>query len=311
MSNALFKTPIPLNEPILSYRPGSKEKEDLKARLNALKEEQIEIPLIIGGKEIRTGELGESIIPHNKSFVLAKYHKAGEKEVNLAVKAAREAWAEWSRFPWEERAAVFLKAGELLSGAWRSTLNAATMLNQSKTAYQAEIDSACELIDFFKFNAYYMTQIYSDQPFSPKGLWDRVDYRPLEGFVFAVTPFNFTSIAGNLPSSPALMGNTVVWKPASTSVYSGYFIMKLLQAAGFPDGVINFLPGPGREFGPIVLKHPDLAGVHFTGSTGTFQNMWKTIGENIANYKSYPRIVGETGGKDFVFIHPSFTDHVW
>ncbi len=308
MSNALYEISEPKNEPIQNYAPGSNEKKELKSKLVELKKDKIEIPVIIGGKEIRTGKLGDCIIPHNKKFVLAKYHKSTKKEVNLAIKAAKEAWIEWSRFPWEERAAIFLKAAELLSGPWRASLNAATMLNQSKTVFQAEIDSACELIDFFRFNTYFMTQIYQNQPYSPKGVWNRIDYRPLEGFIFAVTPFNFTSIAGNLPTSPALMGNTVIWKPASTAVFSGYFIINLLQCAGMPDGVINFLPGNGREFGPIVLVNPELGGVHFTGSTETFQGMWRTIGENIESYKSYPRIVGETGGKDFFFIHPSFKD---
>ncbi len=308
MHNAFYQVPVPKNEPIYAYAPGSKEKKLIKEKLAELKNQQLEIPLIIGGKEVRTGKLGENVIPHNRKHVLAKYHMATEKEVQLAVEASKKAWKEWSRMPWVDRASIFLKAAELLSTKYRYTLNAATMLNQSKTVYQAEIDSACELIDFWNFNTYYMSLIYKDQPYSPKGFWNRVDYRPLEGFVFAVTPFNFTSIAGNLPTSPALMGNTVLWKPASTAVLSGYFIMKILQEAGLPDGVINFLPGPGREFGPIVMSHPDFAGIHFTGSTITFQNMWKVIGENISNYRTYPRIVGETGGKDFVFIHNSFTD---
>ena len=308
MSNGIFKVPEPSNEPIKSYAPGSAEKIEIKAKLKELKNKEIEIPLIIGGKEVKTGMMGQCIIPHNKEHVLARYHMASEKEVQMAIEASSEAWKEWSIMPWEERASVFLKAAELLAGSWRSVINAATMLSQSKTVYQAEIDAACELIDFFRFNALYMTQIYADQPYSPKGLWNRVEYRPLEGFIFAVTPFNFTSIAGNLPASPALMGNTVVWKPASTAVYSGYFLMKLFQAAGLPDGVINFIPGSGKAVGPMVLKHPDLSGVHFTGSTGVFQDMWKTIGGNIADYKSYPRIVGETGGKDFIFVHPSFKD---
>lgn len=308
MSNALIKTPEPANEPVLTYGPGSKEKKELKAKLRELKSGKLDIPLIIGGKEIRTGKTAECIIPHEKKHILAQYHKATEKEVKLAIGEALSAWKEWSALPWEERASVFLKAAELLAGTWRSTLNGATMLCQSKTVHQAEIDAACELIDFFRFNVFYMTRIYSEQPYSARGMWNRIDYRALEGFILAVTPFNFTSIAGNLPGSPAIMANTVIWKPASTAVYSGYFLMKLFEAAGLPDGVINFLPGSGDEIGPMILKSPDLAGVHFTGSTSTFQQMWKIVGTNIADYKNYPRIVGETGGKDFVFVHPSFDD---
>lgn len=308
MSNALFTVPLPTNETVLSYTPGSEEKILLKNKVRELKGTQLEIPLIIGGKEIRTGNTGNCIIPHNKKHILATYHKASVNEACLAVEAAQDAREEWSTLPWEARASVFLKAAELLSGPWRPTLNAATMLCQSKTVLQAEIDAACELIDFFRFNVFYMAQIYAQQPHSAKGMWNRVDYRPLEGFVLAVTPFNFTSIAGNLPCSPALMANTVVWKPASTAVYSGYFLMKLLQAAGLPDGVINFLPGSGEELGPQLLTDPNLAGVHFTGSTATFRQMWKTIGANIEQYNNYPRIVGETGGKDFIFVHPSFDD---
>ncbi|HQC37980.1 MAG TPA: L-glutamate gamma-semialdehyde dehydrogenase, partial [Thermotogota bacterium] len=242
---------------------------------------------------------------HDHEKELAVYHKAGEKELKMAIEASLKAKPLWESLSWEDRAAIFKKAGDLLAGPCRSTMNAATMLCQSKNAFQAEIDSACELIDFFRFNTYYMTWLYQEQPYSPSGVWNRSEYRPLEGFVFAVTPFNFTSIAGNLPTAPALMGNTVLWKPASSAVYSAYFIMKLLQEAGLPDGVINFVPGPGALVGPIVIKNPSFAGVHFTGSTGVFQDMWKTIGENIAAYRSYPRIVGETGGKDFVVAHPS------
>jgi 1-pyrroline-5-carboxylate dehydrogenase len=308
MSNALFTVPLPTNEPILTYAPNSSEKIEIKNKLKELKGKQLDIPLIIGGKEIRTDNTATCIIPHNKKHILATYHKATAEDARLAVEAALEARHEWNALPWESRATLFLTVAELLSGPWRSTLNAATMLCQSKTIHQAEIDSACELIDFFRFNVFYMAQIYAQQPHSAKGMWNRVDYRPLEGFVLAVTPFNFTSIAGNLPCSPALMGNTVVWKPASTAVYSGYFLMKLLQAAGLPDGVINFLPGAGEEIGSQLLTDPALAGVHFTGSTATFQGMWKTIGTNIEHYHSYPRIVGETGGKDFIFVHSSFDD---
>lgn len=308
MTNALFTVPKPANEPIYNYGPGSKEKKELKAKLRELKSKKLDIPLIIGGREIRTGQRAECIIPHEKGHILAEYHKAGEKEVELAVKESLLAWKEWSVLPWEERASVFLKAAELLAGPWRQTLNAATMLCQSKTINQAEIDAACELIDFFRFNVSYMTRIYSEQPYSAKGMWNRLDYRALEGFILAVTPFNFTSIAGNLPGSPAIMANTVIWKPASTAVYSGYFLMKLFKAAGLPDGVINFLPGTGSEIGPMILNNPELAGIHFTGSTSTFQQMWKSVGTNIKRYNNYPRIVGETGGKDFIFVHPSFND---
>jgi 1-pyrroline-5-carboxylate dehydrogenase len=267
--------------------------------------ETVEIPLIIGGREVRTGRVDSCICPHDHRHVLATYHMAGAQEVEQAIAACQEAWREWSELPWEARAAVLLKAASLLAGPWRDTLNAATMLNQSKSVYQAEIDSACELIDFWRFNPSYQRQIYEEQPDSGRGVWNRVEYRALEGFVFAVTPFNFTSIAGNLPTAPALMGNTVVWKPASTAVLSAYYLMKVLEAAGLPPGVINLVPGPGRAVGDPVLASPHLAGVHFTGSTAVFQGMWKSIGNGIAGYKTYPRIVGETGGKDFVFAHAS------
>lgn len=305
MSNALFKVEKPNNEPVLSYKPGSPERQELKAKIEELRNQEIEIPLIIGGREIKTGKIGKCVIPHDHGHLLGRYHKGGEKEIRLAIEAALEAKREWAAMSWEDRAAIFLKAAELISGPYRATMNAATMLAQSKNVFQAEIDSACELIDFLRFNTYYMTEIYREQPYSPQGVWNRMEYRPLEGFVFAVTPFNFTSIAGNLPASPALMGNTVLWKPASSAVYSAYYFMRVLQEAGLPDGVINFVPGSGAEIGDRVLASPDLAGVHFTGSTSTFQRMWKTVGGNIERYKSYPRIVGETGGKDFVFVHES------
>lgn len=305
MANAFFKLEKPANEPILGYRPGSPEKLELKAKLRELKNKEIEIPLIIGGKEIKTGDLGKCVIPHNHSHKLAVYHKAGADEVQMAITAAREAKVEWAEMSWEDRFAIFLKAGELLAGPYRALINAATMLGQSKNVFQAEIDSACELIDFFRYNAYYGTQIYQEQPYSPTGFWNRLEYRPLEGFIFAITPFNFTSIAGNLPTSAAMMGNTVLWKPASSAVYSAYFIMKMLEEAGLPAGVINFIPGSGSKVGDPVLASPELAGIHFTGSTEVFQNMWQNIGGNIAKYHSYPRIVGETGGKDFVFVHQS------
>ena len=305
MSNAYFKVPFPVNEPVLSYAPGTPEKEALKKKLKELQSKEIEIPLIIGGKEIKTGKTAEIKTPHDHSKKLGFYHKAGAKEVNMAIEAALEARKTWAEMPWEHRASVFLKAAELLSGSWRYTINAATMLGQSKTAYQAEIDSACELIDFWRFNTHYMTQLMSEQPYSPKGMWNREEYRPLEGFVFAVTPFNFTSIAGNLPTAPVIVGNVSLWKPASSAVYSAYFLMKLWEEAGLPPGVINFIPGSGGEVGDPVMASPDLAGIHFTGSTAVFQGMWKTVGNNINKSKYYPRIVGETGGKDFIFVHNS------
>lgn len=305
VSNAVFKIEKPKNEPVLSYAPGTKEREELKARLVELRTQEIEIPLIIGGKEVRTGKLGMCIIPHNKEVVIGRYHMAGEKEVNDAIEAALAARHDWESMPWEHRASIFLKAAEMLAGPCRSTINAATMLCQSKTAYQAEIDSACELIDMLKFNAYFLNEIYKEQPESTKDSWNRMEYRALEGFVFAVTPFNFTSIAGNLPTSAAMAGNVVLWKPASSAVYSAYHVMTILRKAGLPDGVINFIPGPGNVLGSIALLNPWLAGVHFTGSTATFQSMWQTVGQNLSNYRTYPRLVGETGGKDFVFVHPS------
>lgn len=305
MTNGMFNVPIPKNEPIWAYGPGSAEKKSLKARLTELKEQEIEIPVIIGGKEVKTGNLAECRMPHDHKHLLGTYHKAGEKEVDDAIKAALKARPAWAEMSWEARASIFLKAADLLAGPYRDILNAATMLCQSKTVFQAEIDSACELIDFYRFNPYYMQQIYQQQPESSRGCWNYVEQRPLEGFVFAVTPFNFTSIAGNLPTSPAMMGNVVLWKPASSTVYTAYFIMKLLKEAGLPDGVINMVPGPGGSVGNPVMASPYLAGIHFTGSTPVFQNMWKTIGNNIQNYKTYPRIVGETGGKDFVFAHKS------
>src|SRR6056297_2007388 len=303
--NGFFFLDRPKNEPVLAYKPGSPEKKALKAKIEELKSKKIDIPLIIGGKEVRTGNIGQCVIPHNHGHVLAEYHKAGKKEIKMAIDAAMKAKEIWSKFSWVDRVTVFKKAAKLLSGSWRSTLNAASMLGQSKTAFQAEIDAACELIDFFNFNAYFLTRLYQEQPESSNAIWNRSEYRPLEGFVFAVTPFNFASIAGNLPSAPAIAGNTSIWKPASSAVYPAYFIMKLFEAAGMPAGVINFLPGRGSEVGDIVLNDPNLAGIHFTGSTGVFQHMWKTVGENIKNYKTYPRIVGETGGKDFAVVHKS------
>jgi 1-pyrroline-5-carboxylate dehydrogenase len=288
---------------VKEYAPGSTERAEIAAKLEEMRSQQLELPLVIGGEDVRTGDTFEAVMPHAKEHVLATVHQGGEAEVESAITAAADAWHDWSRTPWEERAAVFLRAAELLAGPWRATLNAATMLGQSKTVHQAEIDSACELIDFWRFNPSYMTRIYEEQPESSPGVWNRMEYRPLEGFVFAVTPFNFTSIAGNLPTSPALMGNTVVWKPASTAAYSAHFIMRLLQEAGLPDGVINLVYGPGAAVGEAALRSPDLAGVHFTGSTAVFQQMWKTIGGSIDRYRAYPRIVGETGGKDFIVAH--------
>ncbi|MBN2011333.1 L-glutamate gamma-semialdehyde dehydrogenase [candidate division KSB1 bacterium] len=305
MNNGMVNVPIPANEPILEYRPGSQERKRIKSRLSELKGQQLDIPIIIGGREVRNGELAECCMPHNHKHVLAHYHKAGQKEVNMAIDAALAARPEWAAMSWDARAAVFLKAAELLSTTYRDTLNAATMLGQSKTIHQAEIDSACELIDFWRFNPHYMQMIYHQQPQSSRGCWNMVEHRSLEGFVFAVTPFNFTSIAGNLPTSPAMMGNVVIWKPASSAVYSAYHIMEVLKIAGLPDGVINMVPGPGGAVGNPVMASPHLAGIHFTGSTPVFQNMWRTVGNNIEKYKTYPRIVGETGGKDFVFVHPS------
>jgi len=305
MSNAYFKVPEPINEPVKGYIPGSPEREALTKRIAELKSQQIEVPLIIGGEEVKTGSTQEMVIPHDKKHVLGVYHKAGKKEVDMAIEVALEARKEWANMPWEQRVSIFLKMADLLAGPWRPTLNGATMLGQSKTANQAEIDSACELIDFWRFNSYYMAQLMADQPYSPAGMWNRVEYRALEGFIFAVTPFNFTSIAGNLPTAPALVGNVALWKPASSAVYSAYWLMKLFEEAGLPKGVINFVPGSGGQVGNPVMESPHLAGIHFTGSTAVFQGMWKTIGNNISKMKYYPRIVGETGGKDFIFAHNS------
>jgi len=303
--NGNRRVPPPVNEPIKSYAPGSPERAALKDRLRSMSNERIDIPNIIGGKEVHTGELAESVMPHNHRHVLAQWHRASAASIDQAVAAAREAARDWANWAWEDRAAVFLKAAELLATTWRQTLNAATMLGQSKTAFQAEIDAACELIDFWRFNPHYAQSLYDEQPLSDRTMWNQLDYRPLEGFVYAVTPFNFTSIAGNLPTAPALMGNTVVWKPASSAMLSAYYIMKLLEEAGLPPGVINFVPGDAALISDRLLAHRDLAGVHFTGSTAVFNNMWKTIGASMSRYKSYPRIVGETGGKDFIIAHAS------
>ena len=305
MNNARVTVPPPRNEPVLSYAPGSPEKAALKSQLDAFAAGSVEIPLIIGGREVTTGDLGACVLPHDHRKQVATYHRGDADTVNQAIAAAAAARPGWSEMSWESRAAIFLKAAELLAGRYRPIVNAATMLNQSKTVFQAEIDAACELIDFWRFNVSYLPDIYGQQPESAAGIWNYVEYRALEGFVLAVTPFNFTSIAGNLPTSPALMGNTVVWKPASTAVFSAYWLMKLLEEAGLPPGVINLVPGSGGRIGGPAMAHPDLGGVHFTGSTEVFQDMWRTVGGNIAGYRSYPRIVGETGGKDFVFAHAS------
>ena len=303
--NGNRRVPPPVNEPVRSYAPGSPERAALKDRLTSMASERIEIPVVIGGKEYRSGEVAQAVMPHAHRHVLADWHKATKEHVLLAVDAAREARREWANWAWEDRAAVFLRAAELLATTWRSTLNAATMLGQSKTAFQAEIDSACELIDFWRFNCAFAQDLYDEQPQSNHMMWNQLDYRALEGFVYAVTPFNFTAIGGNLPTSPALMGNAVIWKPASTAMLSGYYVLKLLEAAGLPPGVINFVPGDAAMLSDILLSHRELAGVHFTGSTAVFNSMWKTIGANMNRYRSYPRIVGETGGKDFIVAHPS------
>ena len=303
--NGRRQIPPPVNEPVRSYAPGSPERAELKARLSAMAAERIDIPMVIDGQDVRTGKTASAVMPHDHRHVLGDYHLAGPAEIDAAIKSAVAAQREWASWPWEDRAAVFLKAGELLAGTWRATLNAATMLNQSKTAYQAEIDSACELTDFFRFNPHYAQEIYREQPISDKGMWNQSDYRGLEGFVYAVTPFNFTAIGGNLPSAPALMGCTVVWKPASTAMLSAHYIMRLLIEAGLPPGVINMVSGDAVMISNAVLSSRDLAGAHFTGSTAVFNAMWKTIGGSMSTYRSYPRIVGETGGKDFIVAHPS------
>jgi 1-pyrroline-5-carboxylate dehydrogenase len=305
MSNGTYRSPTPRNEPTLTHAPGTPERGALQARLKELAATPIEIPLIIGGREVRTGRIAEIRAPHRHSQVLARFHQAGPIEVAAAAEAAVKARRDWSALGPHDRAAVLLKAADLASGPWRATLNAATMLGQAKTVQQAEIDSACEVIDFWRWNPHFMTQLLADQPVSSPGFWNRTEYRPLEGFVFALTPFNFTAIAANLPTAPALMGNAVVWKPASTAVLSNWYLLKVLEEAGLPPGVINFVPGPGATVGDAALAHPALAGLHFTGSTAVFQGMWRTIAGNLEKYRGYPRIVGETGGKDFVFLHPS------
>ena len=295
-----------VNEPIKDYLDNSPEKNSLKIKIKELKSKTFDIPIIINGKEIRTGDIGQCVMPHNHNHVLATYHKAGEEEVQMAIDSALNAWKTWSMKPLKHRLEIFHKMADLLQGPYRDLINASTMLGQSKNVFQAEIDAACELIDFFNFNCEYLYNIHKQQPkYSPEGMKNSTEYRALEGFVFAVTPFNFTSIAANLSCAPAMVGNVALFKPASSCVYSGYFLMQLFKDAGLPDGVINFIPGSGKQIGKQVLEHPELAGIHFTGSTAVFQTMWKTVGNNIKNYKSYPRIVGETGGKDFILAHES------
>ncbi|HJW65494.1 MAG TPA: L-glutamate gamma-semialdehyde dehydrogenase, partial [Candidatus Bathyarchaeia archaeon] len=300
-----FSITKPVNEQVLSYAPGTKERSELKRMLSELRDKVLEIPLVIGGQPVKTGDLGECRCPHERTHLLARYHNACESDVNDAIESALSARESWSNMEWSDRAAVFLKAAELLAGPHRQRLNAATMLCHSKNVFQAEIDAACELVDFWRFNVYYMRMVYDQQPDSAHGVVNRSQYRPLEGFVYAVSPFNFTAVGGNLPTAPAIAGNVVVWKPASVAVYSNYFIMRILKEAGLPDGVINFIPGRSSEMGSVPLHHPQLAGLHFTGSTQTFHLMWRMIGENIGNYRGYPRVVGETGGKNFVFVHRS------
>ena len=303
--SAIRRVPTPVNEPVKQYAPGSPERAELKTRLETMARERVDIPIIIGGKEIRTKTTNQAVMPFNHRHVLADWHVAEAKHVDQAIKAALDARREWSSWPLEDRAAVLLRAAELLSTSWRATLNAATMLGQAKTVFQAEIDSACELIDFWRFNVSYAHELYQEQPLNSPGVWNHLEYRPLEGFVYAVSPFNFTAIGGNLSTSPALMGGVAIWKPASSAMLSAYYVFRILEAAGLPPGVINFLPGSAGMITDRLLKSRDLAGIHFTGSTEVFQNMWKTVGENISKYRSYPRLVGETGGKDFIVAHES------
>jgi 1-pyrroline-5-carboxylate dehydrogenase len=303
--SGFFKVPIPVNEPVKSYAPGSAERAELKQALQALKSQQADIPMYIGGQQVRTDNKKALRPPHEHQHVLGYFHEGDASHVQQAIDAALAARPAWASMPWESRAAIFLKAAELLAGPFRARMNAATMLGQSKSIYQAEIDSACELIDFLRFNVAYMAEIYAQQPQSAPGVWNRLEHRPLEGFLFALTPFNFTAIAGNLSAAPAMMGNVVVWKPAYSQIYSAQVIMELFQAAGLPAGVINLIYVDGPVAGEVIFKHADFAGIHFTGSTAVFQNIWQTIGNNISRYKTYPRIVGETGGKDFIVAHPS------
>ncbi len=305
MAKGFYNVPVAKNEPINSYAPGTPERAELKKAIEEARSKEIEVPMYIGGEEVKTGNMGRMFPPHDINHTLGHFHRGDASHVKMAIDAALAAKEKWANLSWEHRASIFLKAADLIAGPYRAKINAATMLAQSKNAFQAEIDSACELADFLRFNVNYMTEIYKQQPESSDGVWNRVEQRPLEGFVFALTPFNFTAIAGNLPSAPAMMGNVVVWKPANTQVYSAKVVMEVFKAAGVPDGVINLMYVSGPVAGEVIFSHPEFAGIHFTGSTGVFQNIWKTIGENIHNYKSYPRIVGETGGKDFIMVHPS------
>ena len=305
MSKGVYNVPVPVNEPVKQYAPGSPEKAELEAKLKEMNSEEIEIPMWIGGKEVKSGNLVPISPPHDHQRIIGHYHQGDKSHVEQAIKAAMEAKEAWVNLDWEHRASIFLKAADLLAGPYRQAINASTMLGQSKNAFQAEIDAACEFIDFLKFNVSYMTEIYKQQPASAPTMWNRVEHRPLEGFVFALTPFNFTSIAGNLPTAPAMMGNTVVWKASKTQIYSAKVLVDLFKEAGVPDGVINLVFVSGPEAGEVIFDHPDFAGFHFTGSTGVFQNIWKTVGNNIHKYKTYPRIVGETGGKDFIVAHKS------
>src|SRR2546427_167345 len=303
--NSIPRIPTPVNEPVRSRARGPPGRAELKRPVKELSARQLEVPLVIGGRDVHTGRTVDVVMPHCHRHVLAKAHQAGPAELQAAIAAAREAWRDWSAWGFEQRAAVFLKAADLLATRYRPIVNGATMLGQSKTAHEAEIDAACELIDFFRFNVHYAERIYAEQPISAPGTWNALDHRPLEGFVYAITPFNFTSIGGNLPTSPAIMGNTVVWKPAATAVLSNYFILKLLEDAGLPPGVINFVPGPAALVSDTLLADRGLAGIHFTGSTEVFQALWKLVGERLAGYAGYPRLVGETGGKDFILAHAS------
>jgi 1-pyrroline-5-carboxylate dehydrogenase len=303
--NGFFNVPAPINEPVLNYAPGSNERAELKSALADARSKELDVPMYIGGEEVRTGNKMRMSPPHDHKHTLGHFHQGDKTHVTKAIDAALAAKSKWEDLAWEQRAAIFLRAADLIAGPYRAKLNAATMLGQSKNAYQAEIDAACELIDFLRFNVNFMTQIYHEQPVSGKGMWNRIEYRPLEGFVFALTPFNFTAIAGNLPTSAAMMGNVVVWKPANTQVYAANVLMEIFKKAGLPDGVINLVYVSGPDAGDVIFSHPDFAGIHFTGSTGVFQNVWKTIGNNIHKFKTYPRIVGETGGKDFIMIHKS------
>lgn len=310
MPKGIYKVPVAINEPVKSYAPGSAERKELQAKLKELRSKTIDVPMYIGGKEVRSGHKIRLAPPHDHKHTLGYFHKSDKKHVKQAIDAALKAKKNWENLSWEHRAAIFLKAADLIAGPYRSKLNAATMLGQSKNAFQAEIDSACEIIDFLRFNVQYMQEIYHQQPNSAPGMWNRLEWRPLEGFIYALTPFNFTAIAGNLPSSCAMMGNTVVWKPSNTQVYSANVLMEIFMKAGLPDGVINLIYPSGPDAADVIFNHPDFAGIHFTGSTEVFQNIWQTIGNNIHKYRSYPRIVGETGGKDFIMAHPSADSNV-